>query len=523
MIMISIQELIEDIPDGKKRLYLGKLFVQALTDFYDNYGEKEVDLNGLVSRNFKDLIQKDTIISDLKLFSPIKLEALYEKPVVIDKLSIKSLRDHIIKYYKIDFEIDNSIARTILNETNCQISLHDFQERIRRKVINLIFNNQKRFLIHMPTGSGKTRTAAEVILDFVRLSSSKALLNDKIKILWIAQSSELCFQAYETVKWILEQKATQNIWLGNFYDKEELPENIEDKPAIIFCGIQKLLLHYKEDIWAKIKNDNYLVVVDEAHRSIASQWVQALNYFVSNSSVYLLGLTATPGLGKGDDDSNYLLSTYYQSNKISITDSKYEEIPNPIEYLVKRKFLARIERIDIDSFVSISDKIKTNSKDEFIFTKKTLNQLSISHTRNSSIINIIKENSIHNKKILIFTCGLEHNRILKSILADLDIMSETIDQGTLNRNSIIDRFKNKDLNILLNFGVLTTGFDAPRTDVCIIARPISSIVMYSQMVGRILRGPENNGNLENTLYTIKDNLGHGDYDNLFNSFNEFYK
>ena len=118
---------------------------------------------------------------------------------------------------------------------------------------------------------------------------------------------------------------------------------------------------------------------------------------------------------------------------------------------------------------------------------------------------------------------LEHNRILKTLLTEAGIVSETVDQGTNNRNSIINRFKDGNLNILLNFGVLTTGFDAPKTNICIIARPISSIVMYSQMVGRILRGPKNTGNYENTLYTIKDNLGHGGYDDLFNSFNDFYK
>jgi type I site-specific restriction endonuclease len=28
-------------------------------------------------------------------------------------------------------------------------------------------NDQKRFLIHMPTGSGKTRTAGEILIDFI--------------------------------------------------------------------------------------------------------------------------------------------------------------------------------------------------------------------------------------------------------------------------------------------------------------------------------------------------------------------
>jgi DNA repair protein RadD len=521
--MIDIQDLIENIPYGKKRGYLGQLFVKAITDYYDNYGEEEIDLNELVTINFKNLILEDKLINDLRLFVADKVKIICDVSTEIDKLPINIIRTKIIDYYDINYELDKVESREALNETNCQILLHDFQERIRRKVVNLIFNNQKKFLIHMPTGSGKTRTAGEIIIDFIRLSSSKALLNDKIKILWIAQSSELCFQAYETIKWLLDHKGTQNITIGHFYDKEELPNDIENKSAIIFCGIQKLLLHYQEDIWQKIKNDNYLVIVDEAHRSVASQWIMALDNFVSNSSVYLLGLTATPGLGKGGDDSNYMLSTYYQSNKISITDKDFVEIPNPIEYLVKREFLAKIIRIDIDSYVKLSDQVLESVNDEFKFTKKTLKELSVSHTRNSSIINIIKENSDKNKKILVFTCGLEHNKILQSILKDLEIVSETIDQGTKNRNSIINRFKYGDLNILLNFGVLTTGFDAPKTDVCVIARPITSTVMYSQMVGRILRGPENKGNKENTLYTIKDNLGHGDYDNMFNSFNEFYK
>ena len=86
-----------------------------------------------------------------------------------------------------------------------------------------------------------------------------------------------------------------------------------------------------------------MVIVDEAHRSVASRWVKALDFFVENPSVYLLGLTATPGISSGIDNNNYLLSTYYNSNKISITDNNYVEIESPIQYLVDREFLAQIE------------------------------------------------------------------------------------------------------------------------------------------------------------------------------------
>lgn len=515
--MITIKGLIDNIPDGKKREYLGQLFVNALIKYYAS-SPKEVDLNELILRSFNDLIQNNNFVKDLIKFSDEELSKILNVESCTG-IGVGQIRASLIKYYDIQYDISVPEDTKIDTLTQCEQPLHGFQERIRRKVINLIFNGNKRFLIHMPTGSGKTRTAAEIISDFIRLSSSRALLNDKIKILWIAQSVELCQQAAETVKKILDKKSTIPIHIGHFYDKEELPHDIENNSAIIFCGIQKLLKHYQDPVWQRIKNENYLVIVDEAHRSVAKQWIKALDFFVSDNSVYLLGLTATPGIGT--DDGSYSLASYYNGNKISITDKDYSNIENPIQYLVEKKFLAKINRIDIDSNFPIDD-ISVN-EGEFLFAKTTLDRLAVSETRNASIINIIKENFAKNKKILVFTCGLEHNKILQNILLNYNIVSETVDQSTQNRASIIERFKNGNLNILFNYGVLTTGFDAPKTDVCIIARPISSIVMYSQMVGRILRGEKNQGNIENTLYTIKDNWQHGDYDTLFNSFNDFYK
>jgi DNA repair protein RadD len=521
--MIKFKDLISNIPDGKKREYLGRLFVNSLTEFYNTFDLNTINLDDLIEKNIDVVIQKDSFLKDLRLFSKDSLHKILNEIGIPIKSNDKTIRKSLINYYNIDFVYIDNISLVFDNITNCEAPLHDFQERVRRKVINLIFKNEKRFLIHMPTGSGKTRTAAEIILDFLRLSSSKALLSDKIKILWIAQSSELCQQTAETVKFILNKKGSQNILFGHFYENSNLPEEIVNNTAIIFCSIQKLLLHYTDEIWNKIKNETYLVIVDEAHRSVASRWVQALNFFVENPSVYLLGLTATPGIGSSDNDNNYFLSTYYNSNKISITDHNYIEIDSPIEYLVKREFLAEIERVDIDSKITIDETGYTISDYEIKFKDRTLDDLTSNSLRNLSIINIIKDNFRKGKKILVFTCGIEHNRILRFILNDYNIEAESIDANTKNRNTIIDRFKNGNLNVLLNFGVLTTGFDAPKTDVCLIARPVSSVVMYSQMVGRILRGPENKGNKRNILYTIKDNLGHGDYDQLFKSFNEFYK
>ena len=60
--------------------------------------------------------------------------------------------------------------------------------------------------------------------------------------------------------------------------------------------------------------------------------------------------------------------------------------------------------------------------------------------------------------------------------------------------------------MLINYGVLTAGFDAPKTNVAIIARPTTSLVLYSQMVGRAIRGTRAGGNDKSTIFTVVDNL-----------------
>ena len=58
--------------------------------------------------------------------------------------------------------------------------------------------------------------------------------------------------------------------------------------------------------------------------------------------------------------------------------------------------------------------------------------------------------------------------------------------------------------ILVNFGVLTTGFDAPSASAVVIARPTQSLVLFSQMVGRAIRGPRAGGTETCEIVTVVD-------------------
>lgn len=55
------------------------------------------------------------------------------------------------------------------------------------------------------------------------------------------------------------------------------------------------------------------------------------------------------------------------------------------------------------------------------------------------------------------------------------------------REHILQRFKDGDTHILVNVGVLTTGYDLPALDAVVLARPTMSLGLALQMIGRVLR------------------------------------
>lgn len=60
--------------------------------------------------------------------------------------------------------------------------------------------------------------------------------------------------------------------------------------------------------------------------------------------------------------------------------------------------------------------------------------------------------------------------------------------------------------MLCNYGVLTTGFDAPSVRCVVVARPTVSHVLYEQMIGRGLRGPAFGGTDQCLIIDVDDNI-----------------
>lgn len=142
------------------------------------------------------------------------------------------------------------------------------------------------------------------------------------------------------------------------------------------------------------------------------------------------------------------------------------------------------------------------------YPKEILNKLAEDERRNLLLINEAIRLTNHHKRIILFAPSVECSNVISFILQSKGIHSRSLTSKTDNtfRKNIISDFKNDDEipKILCNYGVLTTGFDAPKTSAAIIGRPTTSLILYSQMVGRAIRGINAGGNLEAEIITVID-------------------
>ena len=128
--------------------------------------------------------------------------------------------------------------------------------------------------------------------------------------------------------------------------------------------------------------------------------------------------------------------------------------------------------------------------------------------RNLTIISKIEQLAKAHRRIIVFSSSVNHAHLISNVLRARghDSKAITTQTSTIERSQSIEHFKSETPGtiILCNYGVLTTGFDAPQTSCAVIARPTKSLVLYSQMVGRAIRGLKAGGNQTAEIVTVVD-------------------
>jgi superfamily II DNA or RNA helicase len=402
-------------------------------------------------------------------------------------------------------ELDNSNSIESISRIEPIYSLYPYQQQISKDVFSSLQQGKKRVLIHLPTGAGKTRTAMNIASEHLRQSSTNV-------VLWLADREELCQQAFQEFEKAWRALGNQPTTLYGFYsDSDESLSGIDS--GFVIGGLHKFLHLRKSDsrklelLYKELRKSVTLVIFDEAHKSVAPQFSQVIDDFISGDdfNADLIGLTATPGRSYSADglsQEDKLLANFYHNNKISM---KIQGYISPIDYLVDNGYLAKanFKPLSYDHSGIAAYELSDAGGQE------TMKALSNNVERNKKIINTIVSECELGSQIIVFACTVEHGINLAVTLACLGIKAASIDSKndtSESRRVKIQQYKQKKLQVLVNFNVLTAGFDAPKTNVSVIAKPMNSLVQYLQMAGRAMRGYKSGGNKECRVYTVMDDI-----------------
>ena len=256
---------------------------------------------------------------------------------------------------------------------------------------------------------------------------------------------------------------------------------------------------------SKLADKTTLVVMDEAHQAVAETYSYVLEQLVEkHDGRLLLGLTATPGRTWNDPSTDKKLSDFFGHKKSTLNKK------NPIKFLINEGYLAetKIESLDYDK-IDYTEKEKNDIMSDLDIPRYILDKLAKDVQRSLIILQKIRELIREGHlRIIVFASTVEHARALTVALKTRNVNAQCITSETPSAVRSIEINKYKENNnkpmILCNYGVLTTGFDAPKTSAAIIARPTKSLVLYSQMAGRAMRGPKAGGNKKAKIISVVD-------------------
>lgn len=335
--------------------------------------------------------------------------------------------------------------------------LRDYQEEAINSIFDYFGNEVGSPLVVAPTGSGKSA----IIAGFCKRA---CLEYPATRILALTHVRELISQNYAQLLryWPEAHASIYSAGLGR--------KNLSGQ--VVFAGIQS---------FARVADragEFDLVLIDEAHlipRKSGTMYRRTLDALAtSNPAIKMVGFTATP----------YRLdSGLLHEGTDAVFDAICYDIP--VAMLVERGYLAPLVSKKPQQTFDLSG-LHTRAG-EYIDA-----ELSARFDRddiNRAIVSECHALAADRQAWLFFCISVEHARHMSEILRETGKRAEVItgDTPSAERTSIIEQYKRGDIDALTSVGVLTTGFDAPRTDLIVMARPTQSTGLYVQMAGRGMR------------------------------------
>ena len=391
--------------------------------------------------------------------------------------------------------------------------LHDYQRRIVQNVRTMIHSNgtvgERRGMISMPTGSGKTRVAVQAVVEAIREDGFQG------GILWVADRDELCEQAVEAWRQVWSSEGTQatQLRVSRMWSGQPPPKPTTDLHVIV-ATIQTLSAkNARQPETYEFLADFKLLVFDEAHRSVAPTFTSVmselgLTRYRREQEPFLMGLTATPYRGHDEVETARLVNRY-SSNRLDTGAFSTDNPEGVIRELQTMRVLARADHAIIEGggFSMSTDELRQSQQTPWL-PQSVENRIALDSARTSRIIQAYFEKVSPDWPTLIFATSVEHSQTIAALLTSKGVKARSVSASTdtASRRRIVDEFRAGEIKALVNYGIFREGFDAPKTRAIIVARPVYSPNLYFQMIGRGLRGVKNGGNDQCLILNVRDNI-----------------
>jgi superfamily II DNA or RNA helicase len=352
-----------------------------------------------------------------------------------------------------------------------------------------------RGLLVMPTGSGKTYTAAHWLLRSVVARGGK--------ILWLAHRQELLNQAAASFCHLAGLVTTRERLRVRIVSRDHCgTTQIDPADDILVCSIGSLAR--RPDITRMLLDDpERFVVVDEAHHAPMKSYRDIIESLAARPRGNLLGLTATPT--RTAERERPILSKLFGGRVL---------LDVPIKDLIERKILARPVPVRVQTNARVEQGVTEADLDHITqfneLSEEWLDRIAHLSARNQGIVQHYLENRPRYGKTLIFAINVPHAALLAEALKRQGVSADYIasyrPDGTEASNAdILQSFREPDgLEVLVNVQILTEGVDVPAVEAVFLTRPTSSEILLRQMIGRGMRGRSAGGTDKVYLVSFED-------------------
>ncbi len=264
--------LVEWLPNGDSLLTKQRM-ISMIDSLYGTTILKEKSFR-------KDLLLR----MDSKQISQIKEECLSgtEKDIqdeyqLVEVIANKPwnknhLSEYLLKLWGVSEDIftkehDESLVDNLIEKEDERFfELLDYQYYIKQRALNILNsgNLQERLLIHMPTGTGKTKTTMHTITSYIEFTMENQGL-----VIWVAHTTELLQQAYDTFYKVWKHLGNEPIHAYKLWGTKNIDDLDKPLNGIVFCGLSKLMSIYdsNKNLFDRLHKDCRLVVFDAAHKA----------------------------------------------------------------------------------------------------------------------------------------------------------------------------------------------------------------------------------------------------------------